>query len=178
MYVKMMLFFLYLFFHIPLMLMDVISRSSKKLFQRRKNLLKRNDGCNILLVVRQRQKVVPSSCVTLQQFTSSPGSALSISPDDSYFFIVIRKGTRACTQYSNTNYVCYDSLSFEFRAFSTFCHLFLFHIVFLKLFPSLSGKRQWRKKCGNLKRIRHGMLTFKEERSPWCMCILSEAPTE
>lgn len=42
--------------------------------------------------------------------------APSISLNDSYFPIV-RKGTRACTQQPTANYVCYDSLSPEFRAF-------------------------------------------------------------
>lgn len=66
--------------------------------------------------------------------------------------IDVRKGTRSCTKHPITNYMCYDILSPEFRAFPLLYCLFPFHAMYLKLYPNLNGEEQWRRKCMPYKR--------------------------
>lgn len=69
--------------------------------------------------VKKRQKVASTPHVPLQLVTSSPCIASFILLDDSHSPIVVRKSTRACTQHPIATYMYNDSLSPEFRAFST-----------------------------------------------------------
>lgn len=75
----------------------------------------------IYMFVRHKKRVIPipDTHVSLQHVTSSPSISPIIPCDDSHPPIIVKKGVRSCTQHPIANHVSYDSLSPEFKAFST-----------------------------------------------------------